>query len=747
MGEKLSFYKLVSEKNYTIEIPIIQRDYAQGRDSASEIRFQFLIALKNYLSSDKSVELDFIYGSLIEDRVTTLFIPLDGQQRLTTLFLLHWYLSLKENRLAEFRAVMLHNSKAKFSYETRTTSRDFCNALISNDISFSDIEKYSVREVITDSNWFFLSWENDPTILSMLVMLDEIHTTFFNTRCFYDKLIRSENPIICFQFIELKNFGLTDSLYVKMNSRGKELTEFENFKAKFEQYLEKADVENNTNFKTDFSKKIDTDWTDLFWSYRDTETNLFDDKLMNFIRAIVVNNYALIETDPKKIEKNVDELSNGKANFRQYETLKCLNKQCFEDIIGTLDYLKNGNNRIKTYLNSENLYNEESLFTKVIERSLNFTDRVLFFSFYKYLMINCGNTNGLYDWMRIIRNLSINSIYNNADEFVKSIKGITQLLPYSSNITNHFATSDFKLDGFAQIQVLEERIKALLITKNNDWQEAITKYEEHKYFVGQIDFILKFSGIKEYYSENKHLNWEIDTNIYYFQKFNEYAEKSAFMFNENGLNEEELYINECNEYFWQRSLLSKGDYLLISKLNKSFLVNHHRDISWKRYLRDDTPKRHFLKLLLDDISIQSVKTDLETIINNDNSIDWRRYFIHRYEVIKALGKDGRFIRWENENDILLLEKSQTNGTHMEYYTYALYIKLQQLGNKVSYTESNSIDYLKFISSVNGKSVEISYDYRSGNGRKYNFKISENNYVHFKTEEEVIEYLVQNEIAI
>lgn len=741
MGEKVSFYKLVSEKNYTIEIPIIQRDYAQGRNSASEIRSQFLYALKNYLSGDKSVELDFIYGSVIKNGVNTLFIPLDGQQRLTTLFLLHWYLSLKENRLAEFRAVMLNNSKAKFSYETRTTSRDFCNALISNDIQFSDLEKYSVREVITDSNWFFLSWEKDPTILSMLVMLDEIHSTFCDTQGFYDKLIRNENPIICFQFIELENFGLTDSLYVKMNSRGKELTEFENFKAKFEQYLEKADVENKTNFRIDFSKKIDTNWTDLFWTYRNKETNLFDDKLMNFMRAMVVNNYALIETVPKEFEDNIEELINKKINFRRYETIKCLDKQCLEDIICTLDYLNNGSNKVKTYLSSENLYHEEAQFIKVIKDDLSYSDRVLFFSFYKYLIVNNGNTNGLYDWLRIIRNLSVNTIYNGTDEFVKSIKAVTQLLPHSPNIVNHFSIPHFKLDGFAQIQVLEERIKAKLLTKNNDWREVIVKYEEHEYFVGQIDFILSFSGIKDYYIKNNNLDWGTNTDSYYFQLFNEYAENSAFMFNRDGLN-----INEFDNYLWQRALLSKGDYLLKSKRNKSFLVNHHRDISWKRYLRDDSPQRDFLKLLLYDISIQSAKKDLETIISNDVSLDWRKYFIHRPEVFYALGKEGRFIRWESENDILLLEKRQTNGTHTEYYSYALYTKLQKLGNKVWYTESNSIDHLKCISKINGKNVEISYGYCSGQGWRFKCLIPENNYEYFETEDEVIAYLIQNGIV-
>jgi uncharacterized protein with ParB-like and HNH nuclease domain len=73
-----------------IEIPIIQRDYAQGRNSreVNRIREGFLSALYNALTQDKPIKLDFIYGDINEG--TKVLTPLDGQQRLTTLFLLHW---------------------------------------------------------------------------------------------------------------------------------------------------------------------------------------------------------------------------------------------------------------------------------------------------------------------------------------------------------------------------------------------------------------------------------------------------------------------------------------------------------------------------------------------------------------------------------------------------------------------------------------------------------------------------------
>ena len=69
-----------------IEIPLIQRDYAQGRsdDKAQEIRSGFLRYLLDAVDTDGSVSLDFVYGKADGG----VFHPLDGQQRLTTCFVL-----------------------------------------------------------------------------------------------------------------------------------------------------------------------------------------------------------------------------------------------------------------------------------------------------------------------------------------------------------------------------------------------------------------------------------------------------------------------------------------------------------------------------------------------------------------------------------------------------------------------------------------------------------------------------------
>ena len=193
-GERLSFFQIFSNKNYKVIVPILQRDYAQGRtnDDVSEVRNEFLEALFSYLDENRpNRDLDFIYGTLQQDNQDERlhFIPLDGQQRLTTLFLLHWFLfqiSKNEEAKERFRSKLMKGSKSLFSYETRQSSSEFCDALMVSNIDMENLRKVtidgeeepSLSRSIQNESWFFRSWMKDPTIKSMLVMLDAIYLKF-----------------------------------------------------------------------------------------------------------------------------------------------------------------------------------------------------------------------------------------------------------------------------------------------------------------------------------------------------------------------------------------------------------------------------------------------------------------------------------------------------------------------------------------------------------------------------------------
>ncbi len=267
-------------KENTIEIPIIQRDYAQGRLGKENLRKNFLADLKKALGPNETMKLDFVYGSIENDNLN----PLDGQQRLTTLWLLHWYIALRAGELNEDNCKTFR----KFTYETRISSREFSQKLCVPEY-FQNFDGKDIVGFITKRTWFYSAWKQDPTIQSMLRMLggtkiankigediiDGIEELFQETnedgfKSYWEKLTKKE--VIVFYHLPLKDFGLSDDLYIKMNARGKQLTSFENFKADLIGYITKQ-VEDNPESKwkdlldaeNGIPIKLDKDWTDIFW--------------------------------------------------------------------------------------------------------------------------------------------------------------------------------------------------------------------------------------------------------------------------------------------------------------------------------------------------------------------------------------------------------------------------------------------------------------------------------------------------
>lgn len=720
-GERLSFYSLFEEKGYHIEIPIIQRDYAQGRESKAEIRDTFLEALYNYLEEGRPHrDLDFVYGTIIEGEFSK-FIPLDGQQRLTTLFLLHWYLAHASGNFSQFRQVIGRKKgstyKSKFTYETRTSSREFCDELIAKDIDLDSLLKpdngknNSLSKTIQNMGWYYRSWNYDPTIQSMLNMLDALHIKFADRGDFYSKL--TEEMVITFQFLNLQEFKLTDDLYIKMNARGKSLTPFENFKAKFEQYLslnntkEQVDREFSINYKGEekrvslreyFSYKIDVEWTNLFWQYKDVitrkkdaeEDNDYDDEIMNLIRVLSTNYYAstyepddnleyLRGTDKaKRLKGYSDELS-----FNKYKDLNCLSLENVYNIIDSIDSLYNGGDKIKTHLQDTFYFDEDSTFRAALSHELSSPRRVQFYAYIQYLVDKSNNISGLHQWMRFVHNMTENTIIDTLDMYANAIKFVDRYLPYSDNILNSLSND---IDSINKRQLKEERIKALLINKSDEWKNAIEKSERQVFFKGQVGFVLEFSKILSFYNKLQSCNWSDDDNIEYLKRFKHYSNNAAALF--------ELYESTMNDkFFVERAILSKGNYLIPASRDRynfssnDKIKNYDRDYSWKRLLRTDdnewwTNRREYIKSVLDDENFNKndVRVSLEKIINKSDVSNWRKYFIRNPQLMKYC-KQG-FI-YKTKDEFYLLGESQLNHYHRELYSYILFINCNKIINEFS----------------------------------------------------------------
>ena len=123
-----------------IEIPMIQRDYAQGRKvefKLNETGKRFIDTVFSALKKGHLMEMDFVYGSVSENLKEHTFTPLDGQQRLTTLFLLYWYVGSRELKEEQYSDLMI--TLDKFTYSTRSSSRRFCKVLCETKLSFDKL--------------------------------------------------------------------------------------------------------------------------------------------------------------------------------------------------------------------------------------------------------------------------------------------------------------------------------------------------------------------------------------------------------------------------------------------------------------------------------------------------------------------------------------------------------------------------------------------------------------------------------
>lgn len=754
-GERLSFIKIFSQKNFKLVIPIIQRDYAQGRtnDDTKEVRTDFLDALYTYLQENRpNRDLDFVYGTLQkgdDENERVHFIPLDGQQRLTTLFLLHWFLyqiSDDTELKAKFKEKLLDGEKSQFTYETRQSSIDFCDALMKANVDMTNLltvkdkqghDIPSLSATLKNEHWYYRIWNNDPTVQSMLVMLDAICQKFNGKKEFFTSLMDETNPIITFIFMDLKEYKLTDDLYIKMNSRGKPLSKFENFKAKFEQYIKgllSSDSSlKNKKYKIKYSSKetevdlykyfsynIDTKWTTLFWQYcKNGKAHNLDSYIENFIRVILTCHYASkVELAPKATsDETLDVLMSSdndykSLTFNKYESTKALSKDAVLSLVDALDALYNGKDGIKHYVSEEYkfYFDEEGIFKKVIENNLTRNERIQFYAYVRFLVLNQCNGDGIDEWMRVIHNISHpdNSIIDGNDDMARGIRSVNTLLPYANDIINHL--KNHSITGFATHQCAEECIKAQLIDRPI-WKQSIENTEKHPYFNGQIGFILQFSGICDDYQQNHELRWSEQEEKDKLLLFKRYAQIASYMFD---LDTNGIRYNDKN-YCFERAILVQGDYLMEASNDRFNLLstetvakNVKRDHSWKRLLRINETReeliesQNYVKSAFDKVSDMN---DLTGSFENQcedvkTGSQWRDLLITTPELYEISEKG--FMAFD-EDQLLILRYWFRNSYHVELYTYHLW--LNKLENnlmefsplfELNYMEQKTGDITPFI---------------------------------------------------
>ncbi len=686
-GSQITLKQLLSRHQH-IQIPMIQRDYAQGRPTAEDVREEFLRALKHAFGlapNDEALplNLDFIYGS-VDINGSARFLPLDGQQRLTTLFLLHWYLAWRDGCQTEFQEVFCKGDGSRFSYCVRPSSAEFFDSLVNFWPAREAADGASLEKLITNQAWYFRYWRLDPTIQSCLTMLEAIHQRFADVTGAYARLVDEHKPVITFQLLDLEHFGLSDDLYIKMNARGKPLTAFETFKARYEHDLnaqfanESRDIAGITFTVAEFfARSMDTRWADFFWAYRDKETHLYDDAIMNFFHAV-----AFVCRAPES-SCYLEDISTFRAKplksaYALYHKGRWLERDFSTTLMLLLETWSAQNNRFTPLLPDNSYFNEEAMFQRLVSdpATLAYTDLVQLFAYVAFLR-EAGNRpepQALREWMRVIYNLSVNSSYERPADMQRSLVAVQGLVQYAGDILSYFANSEKPTSGFYLQQVCEEQLKAELLSAHKGWRELIERAERHGYFRGQIEFLLEFSGVTAKRRKAGMTRWVPGEHLALQQRFSVCLNKAEAMFNARGL-------NSLEDYRWERALLSFGDYLLPSGSNYSFLVNSASEqASWKRLLRGGAGEnlqevRAFLQKLLEHIDLDApLEVQLDELIANAEGLEpWRQIMVDTPEVFRYCGEHA--LRWDGDR-IYLLKKSRMSGMHAELFSYHLYKQLE-----------------------------------------------------------------------
>jgi hypothetical protein len=113
-------------------------------------------------------------------------------------------------------------------------------------------------------------------------MLDAIAARFQsdNLDAAWERLTDETGPAVWFQLLPIDEMGSAEDLYIRMNSRGKPLTEFETFKARLGQTIA------HTGRAEELGRKIDGPWADLLWDYRG-DNDIVDDEFMKYFDFVL----------------------------------------------------------------------------------------------------------------------------------------------------------------------------------------------------------------------------------------------------------------------------------------------------------------------------------------------------------------------------------------------------------------------------------------------------------------------------
>lgn len=479
-----------------LRIPQIQRSYAQGRKSESDIRDNFLNEIFSALTHNTPLEMSFVYGAFDNG----VFDILDGQQRLTTIFLVHWYILMRENQ--NLSALKWLNI---FCYETRKTSTDFISKLTGEIFKFDETPKAEIES----RKWFVLSYRQDSTITSMITMLNAIHDKYQKLRC---TNLAGSLDNLKFYLIPLDEYGLSEDLYIKMNARGLRLTPFDNFKADLVNYLRSNSYNSPTAlpgsttcqtvpYDLYFSIQMDNSWIDLFWKIDDKK---YDSLFFRFFYRYMASKYitAIKSTQGfDQMKEDPDYLFFADVSEKQQDKYKgfslyskLLNNSYIKDMDNILNILKDHYlqdikpNLTSPWGDTAFMFDDSSKFER--------KSQTIFSSVIEYLgktPPSSFNVSDFRQWMRVVWNIVENSNIDGLQPQMGVMRRLSDILN-TGCVGNIYGGLAAYTGGNISMSVTEEIEKAKLIINNSTWENSFINAEANQFLKGMVSFFCDYAS-------------------------------------------------------------------------------------------------------------------------------------------------------------------------------------------------------------------------------------------------------------
>lgn len=680
-GSKITFVELIQQ--HTVVVPPMQRDYVQGRrdQKSRDVSEGLICALVNAIKLNKKCHLNFVIGTRNDD--DSVFL-LDGQQRLTTLFLLHFYIALMSNRLNSFRDLVTDKDggQLRFRYETRFTTQTFLDSLLNCEPSRmpNDIELF-----IRQSNWYVPDYDDDASISSMIDVLARFHKKFerANFESLYEQLF--DRRSITFFFLLDEAIDSPHDHYIKINSRGKRLTDLELFKSSFYAALDKHNE--LQSISSELQEKLDDTYPEFLWQLFAGENRgpQVDRLIRSLIHTVFWTNELLSLGKDEAAERS--KTSVLLYSFEYDESL--LKKSCalfmhFMDSIMTVKETDDG------------------FFDAYIKSSLIDTQADSYPSrTFLYCLAICASQEmdvfNFKKWTHFLRNVVFND--DGIDGFEDVYARCQQFASLIQFDLNTIGVE--RLDKFRRDLLRQELEKASWIANEEDLK-AITEIEQQlPFFNGRIYFLLHLS---------------IQGTLWNKPMLRELAESASFFGADNYADLIAFFLAKGIPALEERISASSGTYTFGYNDTRHY-AHHWRSIFNNRYSDFEGHLKTLLNRKKEDIPgfIQQCR---EEYLRDHDEESFHRCLIEMPDLLKeymnvSASNYGRYWR-RNESDIYLLQNTQrVNYSH--YLLLYLFLQIRKhlpttkiIQNNTAYYNGAFIDSSHIELNNNGQRLSIYY---------------------------------------